>query len=391
MPWIILYSLSFLVLPFFIQRLARRTAIGKVLSEVVLCYMTGILIGNTAPYWLPAAEAEPIQNLTRSFTEVSVLLAIPILLMLNYVLDWLRYTGPLLWAFGISCLSMALASLGAAWYFADTLPEVHQAAGMLTGVFIGGTPNMVSIQRGLGVDEEVFLMLNATDTFCSGLYVIGLTAFGQHFFGLLLPPFRRSAEEVLAEAALEEQAQNPSGTWKQALWATLISIVVVALALALGFGLADAEGKPNQLAVMLLLTALGTLLSLSSKIRALKPGAEPWGNYLLLIFAISIGSMADFVKLMSQGGDYLLFTAMVVYGGLGLAWLLAALARIDRDTFIIATTAGIFGPPFVSQVGAAIRNHSLIAGGMALGVAGLALGNYLGFALAQLAKYLLGT
>jgi uncharacterized membrane protein len=65
---------------------------------------------------------------------------------------------------------------------------------------------------------------------------------------------------------------------------------------------------------------------------------------------------------------------------------LCALFRIDADTAIIASTAAVFGPPFVGPVANAIRNREIVAGGIATGVLGLAIGNYAGLGLAYLIR-----
>ena len=62
---------------------------------------------------------------------------------------------------------------------------------------------------------------------------------------------------------------------------------------------------------------------------------------------------------------------------------------IDRDTLMVASTAAFFGPVFVAQVAAAIRNPSLLAPGIAVGLLGFAIGNYLGLGVAYLMQWAL--
>ena len=59
---------------------------------------------------------------------------------------------------------------------------------------------------------------------------------------------------------------------------------------------------------------------------------------------------------------------------------------MDRDTLIITSTAAIFGPVFIGPVANAIGNRELITIGIALGLIGYAIGNYLGLGLAFILK-----
>ena len=50
----------------------------------------------------------------------------------------------------------------------------------------------------------------------------------------------------------------------------------------------------------------------------------------------------------------------------------------------VSSVAYICSPPFVPMMAAAMKNRSVLAGGLAVGVVGYAAGNYLGFLMAQL-------
>ncbi len=66
--------------------------------------------------------------------------------------------------------------------------------------------------------------------------------------------------------------------------------------------------------------------------------------------------------------------------------ILGAIFRIDTDTLIITSTAGIFGPAFIGPVANGIRNKQVIVPGITMGLLGYAIGNYLGLAVAWLLK-----
>ncbi len=78
------------------------------------------------------------------------------------------------------------------------------------------------------------------------------------------------------------------------------------------------------------------------------------------------------------------FCGFVVFGSVLLHYLLAILFRVDRDTLIITSTAAIFGPAFIGPVANAIGNKGIIPIGIALGLIGYAIGNFLGIGFAEL-------
>jgi uncharacterized membrane protein len=70
-----------------------------------------------------------------------------------------------------------------------------------------------------------------------------------------------------------------------------------------------------------------------------------------------------------------------MYSSIGLHLILSKLFGIDRDTFLISSTAAIYGPPFVTQIATVIKNKYLMMPGILAGLLGYALGNYIGLAV----------
>jgi uncharacterized membrane protein len=111
-------------------------------------------------------------------------------------------------------------------------------------------------------------------------------------------------------------------------------------------------------------------------------GSYETANYLLLVFSLSIGMLADIDSLIGRSSVLFFYCAGVMFGSIAIHFLLAALFRIDRDTAIITSTAAIYGPAFVGPVANAIRNKKVIVSGITMGLLGYAVGNYLGIGLA---------
>ena len=100
---VVIQLFLFFILPCYLMRFARSAKIDRWLSDIVICYGIGMLLGNTKSLWLYSwadAGGENVNLITSITSEVAknsasvaVLLAMPMLLMINNVTDWLKYTG----------------------------------------------------------------------------------------------------------------------------------------------------------------------------------------------------------------------------------------------------------------------------------------------------------
>ena len=135
--------------------------------------------------------------------------------------------------------------------------------------------------------------------------------------------------------------------------------------------------------VIMVLTTLGIGISFIKKIQQMK-GSYETAFYLLLVFSISIGALADVSELLDKSSNLFTYTAFVMFSAILLHFILAALFRIDRDTVIITSTAAIYGPAFIGPVANAIKNREIIVAGITMGLLGYAIGNYIGIGIGML-------
>jgi uncharacterized membrane protein len=143
----------------------------------------------------------------------------------------------------------------------------------------------------------------------------------------------------------------------------------------------DSDGFAT--ALVLAITTLGLAGSFLRRLRELE-GTYVVGQYLFLVFAVAIGTLANVRELGDSLTSVLPYLAGALVAAATLHVLLARLARIDADTVVITSTAAVFGPPFVGPVAAAIGNREVVVAGLTTGVVGLAVGNYAGLAVAAL-------
>lgn len=376
LTFVILQSLLITLWPVVAIRLGK-TRLPDVLSPIVLCYLFGILLRNS--HLLPLDDA-----VSENWMNGAILIAIPILLYTTDVRRCIQYAGRSLAAFAF-CVLGGLIGTGTA---ALLYPLQHETpswiiAGMLIGMYTGGTPNMQAIGIALGASRETIILVNAADIVCGGIWLVVLTSVAHRFLKDFLPDFKDSADSLPQETDVTTSQFHATDSLK----AIGLTLLVIAASLGICFLL---YGNINQTAfVMLLLTTFGIAAAFLPAVKSWS-GIYETGEYFLLIFCVALGMQADFSQVFQKGTDILTFTLLAMPLAILFHLLLSKFFRIDRDTFLISSTAGIYGPAFIGQVASAIGNRQLIFPGIALGLLGYAVGNYLGIGLAYTLKWLTG-
>lgn len=369
--WQIILLLGF---PYLTIQISRRSGkAGEFLSPVVLAYAGGMALRNLTPLSVD-------QVIATQASQITILLAIPLLLFSTQFGKLTQWAGPALRSFGF-CVLAGLAVSGLATGILGPLQSnAWQVSGMLVGLYTGGTPNMQAIGLALRVPQETIVLLNAADILLGGLYLIFLSSVAHPLLGKVLPSFPREPATTNSPTT-PTTAAAPVWSWSGAVWALTISILILALVLGLCW---IGWGNLDQPAFILLgVTTGGILAGLNPAISRLEQ-AFPLGEYLLLIFCVALGLLADLADMIAHGGSLLIFSAVVMFGTIAVHLVLARIFRIDRDTFMITSTAAIYGPPFVAQIASAIGNRQLLLPGIATGLLGYAIGNYLGISWAYL-------
>ncbi|WCL81130.1 DUF819 family protein [Saprospira sp. CCB-QB6] len=376
--------LLFLALPYFLAKLNAFLGLEKYLSNIIICYALGMLLGNAQPLVLPEALGVQTTETAKLMAFVSVLLALPLLLMTSDLRAWLRYLGHLGKVFFIMLGSTVILALAFAYALAHgPYEELPTVLGMFTGVYIGGTPNMVAISQALKAPDGLFVLLNATDVLCSGLYFLLLLSLGNSLLGRLLPKFQPKGELEEEKLSISLEQYNV----KQIIWATALALLVLGISVLPALYWPDAQGEINSSILLLSLSTGSILLAVFGPSKDWR-GVYPFADYLLLVFGLGAGYLANFSDLAQDGGSYLLLNASFLGLLLLLQLFLAYIFRIDRDSFMICSTATVMGPPFVAQVSSSLKNRSLLAPAIAFSLLGLALANYLGVLVAYLAELL---
>jgi uncharacterized membrane protein len=345
----------------------RRSKTVATISPVILCYSVGMLLGN-----LPGVPVQ--RTLATTTCDVLVALAIPLLLFSVDLGGWARLAGRTVLSYVLVMVAAVAGSVGAWALVGRGLEYGPEMAGMLTGVYTGGTPNMAAIGTGLEVPTEAFVLLNAADMVASIPYLFLILLAAPRILARFLPPFQRGAGGDAAPMVLFGALPRPG----PAGVALLLSGAVVAA--GVGLGLLVPTGARSAV-VILVITTLAVGLSTIPRVRGIA-GTHDIGQYLLLSFCVSIGTVTDFSAVFSSNPMVVALAVTTVLLAVTLHFALARVFRIDRDTAIITSVAGIFGPHMIGPAAATLKNREVVFSGIASGLVGFAAGNYLGMGVA---------
>ncbi len=376
---LVLLILFYFLAPILVLFLCHRFKSLEKIGAVVVAYALGLILANTG--LIPAGGAA-VQNLIIS---VTIPLAIPLMLFSTNLKEVSKLARKSFFSLMIGIASVTMMITAGYFIFREAIPEAWKVGGLLVGVYTGGTPNLAALKMILDVDESLYLVTHSADLLVGVFYLMFLVSLGQKVFAKVLRP---SISETSAQA---EQTNDTSDHYAELLKKVNIPPLLKALLAAIlvvGASVAVSLLVPESMQmaiIMLLITTLSLTLSITPKINA-TPRTFEFGMYFVLVFSIVVASMANVQILMTAALEVILYVAWVVFGSLVVQVILSKLFKIDTDTVIITSTALICSPPFVPVVAGALKNRQLIVPGLTIGIIGFALGNYLGFIMAQLLK-----
>jgi len=374
--------LFFLLAPVLIIYLEGKYAIVKKVGGVLICYVLGAIVGNVG--LLPEGAYE-YQDW---FTKLTVPLALPLILFSMDVKSWFKHAGKAISSLLLGLFTVVLMIFAGFWIFKDSIPEAWKVAGLLTGVYTGGTPNMAAMKTALNVDTELYLMTHTYEVALGAIYLVFILSVGQKVFLWFLPPFKKTeAKGDVKTLNLEEEYESYAGYFKKKTFLPLLGAFGLSVAIfALSFGASTLFPENfSTAAIILLITTFGIGFSFVQGIKNINKTFQT-GMYIILIFCIVVSSMADIRKLVNISFDLFWFVGLAMFGSHILHAFLARFFKIDADTVIISGSALICSPPFVPVVAGALKNREVILTGLIVGIAGYAVGNYLGVAIAYILR-----
>jgi uncharacterized membrane protein len=405
--------------------LTTKYTFFKKLGAVVLAYALGIIIANIGilpkvseaflretvakdrPY-IPRTEAadlyaagtltekdlstNKVATIQDSVQTALIPLALPLILFSLSVRRWLRFSGKGFLSMILALISVSVIVATGYLIFGEKIPEGNKVAGMLIGTYTGGSINMAALAIALKVQPYTFIMTNTYDMIIGGLTILFFITAGPAVFRFFLPPFKSYAVQKgdnlnfdVMEKQMSEDFDDYSGIFKKEIILPLLGALGLAvLIFVAGVGVFLLLPKvPALISVILTVTTLGVAASFIPKVRNIKKTYQ-LGMYFITAFSLVIASRCDLsVFFQVKYINILLFVTYAYFGSLFLHLLLSWIFRVDADDYLITTTGFVYSPPFVPMVAAALKNKDVILTGLATGIIGWIIGNYIGVAFSM--------
>jgi uncharacterized membrane protein len=257
---------------------------------------------------------------------------------------------------------------------------------MFVGLYTGGTVNLGAIATALRTNQTLYLAAHTSDVIISSIYLLFLITIGQRVLLYFLPPFQpvdKEAENV------EMNFDSYTGIFEKQTFTKLMGAVGLAILIFIAGGLSFLVFNEDTAFVVAILTiaTLGILCSFVPAIRNIRMTYQA-GNYCILIFCLVVSSMADFNRLVSTAPIMIAYVSFTILACLLLHVIVARMFKIDTDTVIITSVAGICSPPLVPMVASALRNKEIVLSGVITGIIGWVIGTYLGITMAYILREL---
>lgn len=372
-------TIFYVFAPLVILHLCHKYKFINKLGAVVIAYLIGLIVGNVGI--LPEGSST-VQDL---ITTITIPLAIPLLLFSANIKEWKHLAKVTFLSLIIGVFSITLVVVAGFFIFRE-MPNSWKISGMLVGVYTGGTPNLASLKMMLDVDADTYILTHTYDMAISVAYLAFLMTMGQRFFHMILKPFP-SIDHIDDNKDYDGKDPYQGMLTRKKLIPLLAALGVAVLIFGVAGGISLLVNENQQMVVVILIiTTLSILASLVPSINRIDKTFEA-GMYLILIFSVVVASMADVTKFAGLTPGLFGFITLAVFGSLTIHVILSKIFKVDADTLMITSTSLVCSPPFVPVIAAAIGNKKVIVSGLTVGIIGYAIGNYLGYIVAQVLKY----
>lgn len=419
---IALLVLFYLSLPFLINYLNFKSSLVQKVGTVLIAYLIGIILGNIGVF--PEASHAMMELVTNKdislnqklvdsyysqgliveddvqyfrinkiqdlLTTIAIAFALPLLLFSMNIRNWFKSAGSTFLSLFLGVISVIVPIFAGYFIFKNQIDEAWKVAGMMTGVYTGGTPNLASIQKALDVNTLTYILTHTYDLMIGALFLLFVLSIGQKVLLNFLPAYKFSrieSEEIDTIAAETKSKSFFEPLQKKYFLPNMVALGIAAIIILISAGIGEMVKKESQMVVIILsITTLGIVASLIPKINRIEKTYD-YGMYFILVFSIVVASMADFRYFSASHIQIFYWVIFVYFGSIIIHVALAKIFNIDADNVIIVSTALTCSPAFVPVVAGALNNKEIVVSGLTVGIIGYAVGNYLGVFIANFLQY----
>lgn len=372
-----------LIIPLLVMLAAKRWPIIEKISPMVILYVIGLTVGNVG------IVGENGLHICENVSNVVVLLSIPLMLL---GCDFRRWSATAaLKAFFAGLFSILAVTVAGFFLFrhqADAAGLSHsdfaRVSAAMTGIYTGGIPNFAPVAKAVELPQHLFLMVSGYDLVVTGAYLIFIVFLGGRIIRKLFPGNPASTDtDTTPQNPTEAKSDRKTLAHRLLNCAAGIGAAAVIVAVSYALSLVIPIGNVTAV-IILLLTTLSIALSFWKPLKKLENTFDT-GLYFVYVFCLAVATMVNVRDLEFPKYLFILYyIAFAVFGSLTLQILLAKLFKIDGDLTLAASISLINSPPFVPMVAAVLKNRSVILPGIAIGLLGYAVGNYLGIGIFML-------
>lgn len=370
-----------------------RTRVFRALGSALVGILLGMVLSN--------AGIIPGESPAYDFLGGPAVSAGIILILLTVDVRSVAKAGPtMLIAFVVGAVGSAVGAALAAYVLADAIgAETWKLAGQYTATYTGGGVNFAAVGAALDTSGDLFAAGIAADVTMTAIWMaICLTV------PILFARGRGERDDPHLEMAGDYHTQSGVGegpgddedpSLHQMLYSSVGSIGLHDLAFmaALVLGTLWASDWLGVVLApvpsVLFLTTIALVLAQLPVVASIR-GAGVIGNYLVLIFLAGNGAMSVLANIVVIGPPIVYFAAITV-GVHGLIIFgLGRLVGLDLKTLAVASQANVGGPASAMALATARGYSSRLLPGVAVGLLGYAVGNYLGLAVAAVMRGVIG-
>ena len=293
-------------------------------------------------------------------------------------------------AFSLGAVGSALGALVMGYLLWSQIgEETWKLSGQFAATYIGGGMNYAAIGRELDTSSDLFSAGIAADVLITAIWLIVC---------ITVPGLLGNAGKAPEPVAAVETAPNPADSKNTSLDKLLfqsahpISLADLALMTTTVIGImwvskVFASWLP-VVPMIIWLTTLALLVAQVPRIKSLS-GCTVIGNYLILLFLATNGARSVIAKIIDIGPAILYFAlGTVAIHGL-IIFGIGRLLKIESSMLAVASQANVGGSASAMAIAGARGYTSLVLSGVAVGIMGNAIGNYIGLLIANLIRLIM--
>jgi uncharacterized membrane protein len=381
--------------------LDQQFKVFHALGSVLVAILLGMVLSN--------AGLLPDTSPTYTFLSSTGVSAAIVLILLTVDVRSVFSAGPaMLIAFLIGATGTAVGAASAALVLSDEVgPETWKLAGQYTGTYTGGGVNFAALGRAFGTSSDMFSAAVAADVIITAIWLIAClslpvllsrrgdaagdaTVSAEELSPATageVPDSAAALEADLEEAAAAVGVSGISVDLKDSLYSsvTAVSLHEAAALMTLSLGLvwfAGVLAAAWPIPEVLLLTTMVLLVAQVPAVKELA-GSAMWGNYLLHLFLAANGAQSVIANIFRIGPVIFYFAAATVAVHGVVIFGVGRLFRIDPSTLAVASQANVGGPASAMALAGTRGYTQLLLPGIAVGLLGYAIGNYMGYMIGE--------